>query len=201
MTISDGFIYVSEHGTGKIRAFDRATAEQVDEYQTDAESLLGLEVDGEGNIWFVDGLRNEVSQLIVEQTCEPGSVADHSVDIAVGGEDGWRVQDYDDVIAYTGQQLRFNFESFHDVSLMPDEDAYDACDFTYAVRLATAVESPFLLPLETVETLYFADSTGMHCQAGQKVQVNVVESRVQWPDRECTLVVDTDLTLPTPQVT
>merc|ERR1711871_725432 len=82
MTISDGVIYVSEHGTGKIIAFDRVTGEQVGDFQTDADSLLGLEVDVDGNIWFVDGLRNEVSKLVVEQTCEPGSVADHTQDIA-----------------------------------------------------------------------------------------------------------------------
>ena len=195
MSISDGFIYVSEHGTGKILAFDRLTAEQVDEYQTDAESLLGLEVDADGNIWFVDGLRNEVSKLVVEQTCEPGSVADHSVDLAVGGDDGWRVQDYEEVVAYTGQRLRFDFEAFHDVNLLPDRAAYDECDFTYAVRLADAADSPFLLPLDTAGTLFFADSTGMHCQAGQKVQVTVVESRIDWPVRECTMVVDNDLTV------
>merc|ERR1719267_180015 len=41
MTISDGVIYVSEHGTGKIIAFDRVTGEQVGDFQTDADSLLG----------------------------------------------------------------------------------------------------------------------------------------------------------------
>lgn len=109
--------------------------------------------------------------------------------------DGWRVQDYDELVAYAGQQLWFDFEAFHDVSLLPDRAAFDACDFTYANRLAVAVDSPFVLPLDSVGTLFFADSTGMHCQAGQKIQVNVLESRVQWPTRECTMVVDNDLTV------
>merc|ERR1711871_1277845 len=195
MHISDGIVYVSEHGTGKILSLDRVTADQIDEYQTGAESLLGLEMDGDGNIWFVDGQRNEVSQVIVEQTCEPGSVADHSADIAVGGGNGWQVQDYDVIFATAGQRLVFNFETFHDVSLLPDQVAYESCDFTNAERLADAVHSPFVLPLDSAETLFFSDSTGMHCQAGQKVQVIVTDSRVDWPVRECTMVVDNDLTV------
>merc|ERR1711968_149202 len=195
MQILNGYVYVSEHGTGKILAFDRVTAEQVDEFQTDAESLLGLEIDAGGNMWYVDGQRNEVSQIVVEQTCEPGSVADHSQDITVGGDDGWRVQDYEVIHAVVGQRLVFNFETFHDVNVLPDQAAYESCDFTNAERLADAVDSPFVLQLESAGTLFFSDSTGMHCQAGQKVQVVVTDSRVDWPARECSLVVDNDLTV------
>ena len=193
--ISEGFIYVTEHGNGKITAFDRVTGEQVDQYQTDAEKLLGIEVDGEGNIWFVDGARNEVSKLVVDQECEDGSVTDHNLDVRIGGYDGWRVQDYEEVSAVVGQRLVFDFEEFHDVIMMADEAAFDACDFSSAIRLADVVDSPFTLLLQEADTLYFSDSTGMHCQAGQKVKVTVTEVRMVWADRECTMVVDNDLTV------
>merc|ERR1719424_408471 len=193
--ISEGFIYVTEHGNGKITAFDRVTGEQVDQYQTGAEKLLGIQVDGEGSIWFVDGARNEVSKLVVEQQCEDGSVTDHNLDVRIGGYDGWRVQDYEEVSAVVGQRLVFDFEEFHDVIMMADEAAFDACDFSSAIRLADVVDSPFTLLLQEADTLYFSDSTGMHCQAGQKVKVTVTEVRMVWADRECTMVVDNDLTV------
>merc|ERR1711871_299530 len=82
-----------------------------------------------------------------------------------------------------------------DVNVLPDQAAYESCDFTNAERLADAVDSPFVLQLESAGTLFFSDSTGMHCQAGQKVQVVVTDSRVDWPARECSLVVDNDLTV------
>jgi len=196
--ISDGFVYVSEHGTGKILAFDRVTRELVDEYQTESDSgpsLLGLEVDSSETIWFVDGVKDEVSKLQVDQTCEAGSVTDHSLDVSVGGSNGWRVQVYDDLVVVVGQSLVFEFAAFHGVSLMADQAAYDACDFSTSTRLADAAQSPFAMPLLAAGTMYFADSTGMHCHGGQKLKVTVDDSRMVWPNRTCDMVVDLNITI------
>merc|ERR1719353_994550 len=195
LEISEGLVYVSEHGTGKVLAFDRVTRQQIDSVQTDADSLLGIALDGHGNLWYSDAARSEVSKLVVEETCEEGSIPDHAVDIVVGGPAGWRVQDYTEVTAVVGQNLAFEFEAFHDVYLMPDQAAFDACDFTSATRLANSVDSPYTYLVDSAGTFYFSDSVGMHCQGGQKLAVTVEEARMVWPERECTMVVDNNITI------
>merc|ERR1712216_266662 len=167
LEISEGLVYVSEHGTGKVLAFDRVTRQQIDSVQTDADSLLGIALDGHGNLWYSDAARSEVSKLVVEETCEEGSIPDHGVDIVVGGPAGWRVQDYTEVTAVVGQNLAFEFEAFYDVYLMPDQAAFDACDFISATRLANSVDSPYTYLVDSAGTFFFSDSVGMHCQGGQ----------------------------------
>merc|ERR1719191_1558330 len=163
LDISEGLVYVSEHGTGKVLAFDRVTRQQIDSVQTDADSLLGIALDGHGNLWYSDSARSEVSKLVVEETCEESSIPDHGVEIVVGGPAGWRVQDYTEVTAVVGQNLAFEFEAFHDVYLMPDQAAFDACDFTSATRLANSVDSPYIHLVETAGTVDFADAEVHHC--------------------------------------
>ena len=65
----------------------------------------------------------------------------------------------------------------HDVVLMQDEAAYNACDFTNSTTLASAAgtgDTSYYLPCTPAGSmLYVSCSVGSHCQDGQKVAVNV----------------------------
>jgi hypothetical protein len=56
---------------------------------------------------------------------------------------------------------------------MPDEEAFNNCDFRNAIPLAGITESPFtFIPDESFgENIYFACDVGNHCEQGMKLQV------------------------------
>ena len=68
-------------------------------------------------------------------------------------------------------------QPMHDVRLMASGAAYDACDFTGSTTLAAATgtgETSYYLPCTPAGSLlYVSCSIGGHCDAGQKVIVNV----------------------------
>ena len=80
-----------------------------------------------------------------------------------------------------GDKLSFKYNAFHNVYLMPSQEAYASCNFSEATELASATygggEGSFPNVYEAVTTsmgtLYFACEVGAHCKAGQKIEVTV----------------------------
>eukprot|EP00908_Phaeocystis_cordata_P017337 Transcript_2866.p1 GENE.Transcript_2866~~Transcript_2866.p1 ORF type:complete len:198 (-),score=52.45 Transcript_2866:158-751(-) len=80
-----------------------------------------------------------------------------------------------------GDRLSFKYSVYHNVYLMPSQEAYASCNFSEATELASATygggEGSFPNVYEAVTTsmgtLYFACEVGAHCKAGQKIEVTV----------------------------
>lgn len=81
--------------------------------------------------------------------------------------------------AHVGDTLVFTFGG-HNVYQMNTRASYDACDFTEAMLMASASESPFSYTItdgEEEKDLYFACAVGNHCGGGmQKIRVRVLSS-------------------------
>ena len=80
-------------------------------------------------------------------------------------------------------QIVFYYGSNHDVTLLPDENAYDTCDFSKATLVGSREQGGnFKYKIESSQegqTLYFADSLYGHCAQGQKLKV-VVKKTNPW---------------------
>ncbi|MCB9781104.1 MAG: hypothetical protein H6742_21235 [Alphaproteobacteria bacterium] len=62
LALHDGVLYVGDHATGRIHAFDLDGNELVS-LDTEAGGLMGIEVRGEDDVWFVDAEYDEVIRL------------------------------------------------------------------------------------------------------------------------------------------
>ena len=78
--------------------------------------------------------------------------------------------------AVVGDTLLFTYLSMHDVWLMADANATNACDFSTARQLADNNGSPFTYTFTAPGTYGFACATPGHCADGQRVIVNVAAS-------------------------
>jgi len=80
-----------------------------------------------------------------------------------------------------GDKLSFKYTEYHNVYLMPSQEAYESCDFSAATELASdsygGGEGSFPNVYEAVTTatgtLYFACEKPGHCEARQKIAVTV----------------------------
>jgi len=62
LALHDGHIFVSEHATGDIIAFDLTGAE-VDRMSTPAARIMGITIGPAGDLWYADAERNEVVRV------------------------------------------------------------------------------------------------------------------------------------------
>ena len=80
-----------------------------------------------------------------------------------------------------GDKLSFKYTTFHNVYLMPSQEAYDSCDFAAATELASATQSggegsspnKYEAVTTATGTLYFACQIPGHYGARQKIAVTV----------------------------
>ena len=80
-----------------------------------------------------------------------------------------------------GDKLSFKYTTFHNVYLMPSQEAYDSCDFAAATELASATQSggegsspnKYEAVTTATGTLYFACQIPGHCAGKQKIAVTV----------------------------
>ena len=80
-----------------------------------------------------------------------------------------------------GDKLSFKYSEYHNVYLMPSQEAYRSCNFSDATELASdsygGSEGSFPNVYEAVTTatgtLYFACEKPGHCEARQKIAVTV----------------------------
>ena len=68
--VDEQFVYVGEHGTGKILVYSKQTGKLVSAVATGARDLLGLAKSPlTGELWFTDGLANRVGKVVVDTPC------------------------------------------------------------------------------------------------------------------------------------
>ena len=80
-----------------------------------------------------------------------------------------------------GDKLSFKYTTFHNVYLMPSQEAYASCDFSAATELANAtygggegsIPNKYEAVTTATGTLYFACEKPGHCEARQKIAVTV----------------------------
>lgn len=63
VAIHDGRLFVSDHATGEIVAYDIETGIELDRVDTQSEELMGITVGPDGMIWMVDAAFDEVLRL------------------------------------------------------------------------------------------------------------------------------------------
>ena len=80
-----------------------------------------------------------------------------------------------------GDKLSFKYNAFHNVYLMPSQEAYESCDFSAATELASVsygggegdIPNKYEAVTTATGTLYFACQISEHCAADQKIAVTV----------------------------
>lgn len=63
LAIHDGRLFVGDHATGEIIAYDLETGAELGRVDTEAEALMGITVGPDGRLWMVDAAYNEVLRL------------------------------------------------------------------------------------------------------------------------------------------
>ena len=63
LALVENRLFVGDHATGEIIAFDINTGEELGRIDTLSEGLMGIEVGPDGRLWFVDGEAEEVLVL------------------------------------------------------------------------------------------------------------------------------------------
>ena len=83
-----------------------------------------------------------------------------------------------------GDKLSFKYTTYHNVYLMPSQEAYASCDFSAATELANAtygggegsIPNKYEAVTTATGTLYFACQIPGHCAGKQKIAVTVTEA-------------------------
>jgi hypothetical protein len=63
IALHDGRLFVSDHGTNEIVAYDLASGEELARIQTDAVGIMGLEFGPDGKLYFADGDGNQIVRI------------------------------------------------------------------------------------------------------------------------------------------
>eukprot|EP00747_Dinoflagellata_sp_TGD_P169619 gnl/TRDRNA2_/TRDRNA2_199036_c0_seq1.p1 gnl/TRDRNA2_/TRDRNA2_199036_c0~~gnl/TRDRNA2_/TRDRNA2_199036_c0_seq1.p1 ORF type:complete len:176 (+),score=28.41 gnl/TRDRNA2_/TRDRNA2_199036_c0_seq1:30-530(+) len=77
-----------------------------------------------------------------------------------------------------GDTVTFTWPSvqYHNVWSLPDQAAFDSCDFSKGTELAGTEGSPFALTIPSTPSEHFiACEIGSHCNSGQKIKLTVTE--------------------------
>jgi hypothetical protein len=61
--LGDGRLFVSDHASGEIIAYALGTGEELGRIATGAEGLMGLALDADGTLWYVDAEANQVVRI------------------------------------------------------------------------------------------------------------------------------------------
>ena len=96
-----------------------------------------------------------------------------------GGTGLWDAgMSYSPLRCAVGGLVAFHWESpFHDLVQLPDEAAFNSCDMSNAVTLASTSRSSYYYDCATPgATVYLACSVGSHCAMGQKIAVTTSEN-------------------------
>ena len=74
-----------------------------------------------------------------------------------------------------GTLLQFQWEGTHNVHILPNLEAFTACNFTSATILGAQSGVEFQIPSAQTEKLYFACKVNSHCLSGQKLAVTIID--------------------------
>ena len=88
-----------------------------------------------------------------------------------------------------GDKLSFKYTTYHNVYLMPSQEAYASCDFSAATELANAtygggegsIPNKYEAVTTATGTLYFACQIPGHCAGKQKIAVTVTAAPTDSP--------------------
>ena len=73
-----------------------------------------------------------------------------------------------------GTNVIFQWTGSHNVYVMPNKAAYEACDFSQATELAPSSVNEYTYKASTAGTVYFGCNVIAHCQfANQKLALTV----------------------------
>merc|ERR1712037_892142 len=75
-------------------------------------------------------------------------------------------------------EVVFKWIGFHNVYQLPDKNAFDACDFSKATKLAS--QGPYTYKASSAGIVYFACEVGGHCSFRQKLALTVTAARRTW---------------------
>merc|ERR1719213_738515 len=76
-------------------------------------------------------------------------------------------------------EVVFKWGGYHNVYKLPDKQAFDACDFSKATKLASYDEGPYTYKASSAGIVYFACEVGGHCSFRQKLALTVT-ARPTW---------------------
>ena len=63
IALRNGVLFVSDSVTNMIHAFDASTGAEKGKVQTPAQSIMGIAINADGKLWYVDGAANKVVRL------------------------------------------------------------------------------------------------------------------------------------------
>jgi hypothetical protein len=63
IALRNGVLFVSDNATNMIHAFDASTGAEKGKVQTPALSIMGIAINADGKLWYVDGVANKVVRL------------------------------------------------------------------------------------------------------------------------------------------
>ena len=75
----------------------------------------------------------------------------------------------------TNTEVIFQWSGPDTIWLLPDEKAFDACDFSKATELASGSQNPYTYKAPSTGIVYFGCQVGRggHCKANQKLALTV----------------------------
>lgn len=77
---------------------------------------------------------------------------------------------YPDLAILVGDTVTFTFSSSHNVYEFPDQQAFNACNFTLSDEIGSS--GPLTVPFPEAGTRFFGCEVGSHCSSGNmKIQV------------------------------
>ena len=177
IAVTETVLYVANYVTGRIIAVDKYSGAIIDSISTSRpNSVFGLAVSTTG-LWggtliFSDASANQVIRLDVSPNsqCQPVEQTAAVVDVA------WTLAlSPSSISVMKGDSIRFSWTGAHNVYLMADKAAFEACNFQDATMLNGGAASPvaFSTTNETTGAIYFACSVNSHCASGQKLAVTI----------------------------
>lgn len=61
--VSEDIVYVSDYETGEIIAYDKEGQNELDRIDTGEKGIIGIKMDSNGKLWYVNALTNEVVRI------------------------------------------------------------------------------------------------------------------------------------------
>jgi len=159
-------------------AFDACDFSAAEQLATDENNPFTYEASSAGMFYFgckvgEDGAHCNSPQKLA-LTVTPAATAQQNIDWKMGMSEAETMQtvelNTDVVFAWGGMDMS------HDVWLFPNQDAFDACDFSAAEQLATDESNPFTYAASSAGMFYFGckvGEDGAHCNSPQKLALTV----------------------------
>lgn len=170
---------------GKVIEFEKSTSLPSDIIKT----MMGMKT-----VWIPLALVCALFMMVMSASAKEICVGEPGICERDGP--AWIIMQYEPLTVTTADTLVFSFTPNHNVNLMPDAAAYDACNFRAEGNLldASIPGSNFTVRADGVRVLtigdldmgtyYFACSVGSHCRSGQRIVIDVIPGGLLVPAPE-----------------